>query len=48
MSEFILAHLDFFTIEMLMSEFTNEIIPKLIEDMNKEGINDSNGYKVLE
>ena len=46
--EFVIKHLDFFTVEMLRSELVTEMIPKLVKECEDAKEEDSLGYKVMQ
>lgn len=46
--EFVIKHLDFFTVEMLRSELVTEMIPKLVKECEDAKEEDSLGYKLLQ
>ena len=47
-NEFIMNHLDCFTVEMLRGELTTKMIPKLVEEVEKDGEKDTVAYHLLE
>ena len=45
--EFVMNHLDCFSVEMLRSELITEMIPKLMDEAQADGDSKSLGYKLL-
>ena len=48
MKEFVMEHLDCFTVEMLRSELISSMIPKFVEEVEEDGETNSVAYHLLQ